>query len=105
MATAKKTPAKAKSSPTAAKKIPAKAKAPAKAKKAPERILVAERTIAKVKADEQFVMPMEVKNWIDRANSIMNHQKGEIERLKAENKELKTWRRWAEDRILKADYE
>jgi len=35
----------------------------------------------------------------------MQHQKGLIERLKEENAELKTWRRWAEDRILKADYE
>lgn len=105
MATAKKPATKAKTKPVAAKKPAAKAKVPAKTKKAPEKILVAERTVAKVKADEQFVMPMEVKNWIDRAQSIMAHQKGEIERLKAENKDLKTWRRWAEDRILKADFE
>lgn len=105
MATAKKTPAKKAARPVAAKKPAVKAKAPAKPKKASERVLVSERTIATAKTDEKFVMPMEVKNWIERANSIMNHQKGEIERLKAENKELKTWRRWAEDRILKADYE
>jgi hypothetical protein len=105
MATAKKPAVKAKTKPVAAKIAPVKAKAPAKTKKAPERILVAERTIAKVKADEKFVMPMEVKNWIERANSIMNHQKGEIERLKQENKELRTWRRWAEDRILRSDHE
>ena len=75
-----------------AKKAPAKAKVAPAPKKAPE-------------AEKTYTMPQEVKDWIDRANSIMNHQRGEIDRLKQENKELKNWRRWAEDRILKADYE
>ena len=92
MVTAKKAPAKAKSRPVAAKKAPAKAKVAPAPQKAPE-------------AAKTYTMPQEVKDWIDRANSIMNHQRGEIDRLKQENKELKTWRRWAEDRILKADYE
>lgn len=105
MATAKKTPAKATSKPVAAKKPATKAKVAPSLKKAPERILVAERTVAKVKADEQFVMPMEVKNWIERAQSIMNHQKGQIERLKVENTELKAYKKWAEHRILRSDYE
>lgn len=92
MVTAKKAPAKAKSRPVAAKKAPAKAKVAPAPKKAPE-------------AEKTYTMPQDVKDWIDRANSIMNHQRGEIDRLKQENKELKNWRRWAEDRILKADYE
>lgn len=92
MVTAKKAPAKTKSRPVAAKKAPAKAKVAPAPQKAPE-------------ATKTYTMPVEVSNWIDQAMSKINHQRGEIERLKQENKELKTWRRWAEDRILKADYE
>lgn len=52
-----------------------------------------------------YSMPMEVRSWIERAQSIMNHQRGEIERLKAENTDLKSYKRWAEQRILRADQE
>jgi hypothetical protein len=37
--------------------------------------------------------------------STINHQKGEIERLKKENTELKAYRRWAEQRILRSEHE
>ncbi len=47
-----------------------------------------------------FNMPQEVSDWIERAQSIMAHQKGQIDRLKAENTELKSYKRWAEQRIL-----
>ena len=53
----------------------------------------------------QFAMPQEVKDWIDRAQSIMNHQRGEIERLKEENKALKAYRKFAEHRILRSEAE
>lgn len=56
-------------------------------------------------SQQTFAMPTEVKDWIERAQSIMNHQKGQIELLKKENSELKTWRRWAENRILRSDHE
>ena len=56
-------------------------------------------------APQKFDMPMEVKEWIERAQSIMNHQKGEIERLKAENTDLKKYKKWAEHRILRSDHE
>jgi len=88
--TAPKAAAKAKTRAVAAKKPAARAKAP------PARKTVSEPT---------YTMPQDVRDWIERAQSIMQHQKGLIERLKEENAELKTWRRWAEDRILKADYE
>ena len=52
------------------------AKAPSKPRKAPE-------------GAKTFAMPQEVKDWIERAQSIMSHQKGEIERLKKENAELR----------------
>jgi hypothetical protein len=91
MATAKKTPAKK----VAAKKTATK----------DERILVSQRTIAKVPADQKFAMPMEVKNWIDQAHSTINHLRGEVERLKKENTDLKAYKKWAEHRILRSDYE
>lgn len=61
--------------------------------------------VTKKKTEPKFAMPQEVKEWIDRAHATMNHQKGEIERLKAENKELKSYKKWAENRILRSDQE
>jgi len=48
-------------------------------------------------------MPQEVSDWIERASSIMKNQKGQIDELKAENKDLKSYRAWAEKRILQMD--
>ena len=55
--------------------------------------------------EETFAMPMEVKEWIERANSMMNHLRGEVDRLKEENKKLKAYKKWAEHRILRSDHE
>jgi FtsZ-binding cell division protein ZapB len=88
MATAKKTPAK--------KTV---AKAPAK------KVLVQSKVVAKAKADEEFRMPMEVKEWIDQAASRMKSMQGKIDRLEAENNELKSYKKWAEHRILGSSYE
>ena len=52
-----------------------------------------------------LTMPREVSDWIERAQSIMTHQKGQIERLKAENADLKSYKRWAEQRILGMSHE
>ena len=52
-----------------------------------------------------YTMPREVSDWIDRAQSIMGHQKGEIERLKKENAELRAYRKFAETRLLRSDHE
>ena len=93
MATAKKPPAKK----APAKKVVAKKAAP---KKQEARLLVSERTIAKVPANEKFAMPREVADWIERANSTINHLRGKVERLERENKELKQYRKFAEQRIL-----
>ena len=54
---------------------------------------------------QQFSMPQEVKDWIERASSIINHQKGEIARLKEENAQLKAYRKFAEHRILRSEVE
>jgi len=56
-----------------------------------------------VAKDAQFDMPQRVKDWIDRAGSIMTKQKSEIDDLKKENQELKSYRAWAEKRILQMD--
>lgn len=89
MATAKKAPAKALKAPT-------KAKAPAPAKKA---------STAPKKQEQQFAMPTEVKEWIDQAMSRMKNMQSKIDRLETENKELKSWRKWAEHRILGSSHE
>lgn len=99
MATAKKTPAKK----VPAKKTVAK-KAPAK-KPATKNIMVSQRTIASAKRDEMFAMPQEVKEWIERSSSIMKHQANQIEQLKEENAKLKSYRRFAENRILGTSHE
>ena len=80
-----------------AKKPATKAAKPAPKPKAP--------TVPKKPPEPQYAMPMEVKEWIDRAQSIMNHQRGEIERLKTENKDLKAYKKWAEHRLLSSSYE
>lgn len=74
-------------------------------KKRTESVLVQENTISSTPKGQQFAMPMEVKEWIDRANSTINHLKGQIARLTEENNELKSYRRWAEQRILRSEAE
>jgi len=81
---------KARSSKTTAAKKPAVKRVP---------------TIAPMAPEQQYAMPAAVADWIERATSIMNHQKGEIDRLKRENSEMKAWRTWAEHRILRSDHE
>jgi hypothetical protein len=53
--------------------------------------------------EQKYDMPKQVLDWIERASSIMKNQKGQIEDLKRENAELKSYRAWAEKRILQMD--
>ena len=95
-----------------AKKIAAKA-APKKkveftpVKKAPAKKLVMEYIPPKkvVRREQEFSMPMEVKDWIDQAMSRLKSMQSKVERLEAENKELKSYKRWAEHRILNSSPE
>jgi hypothetical protein len=84
-----------------AKKVAAKA-APKKAAKTPTKKLVMEYVPPKkvVKREQEFSMPMEVKDWIDQAMSRLKSMQSKVERLEAENKELKSYKKWAEHRIL-----
>ena len=58
-----------------------------------------------VKREQEFSMPMEVKDWIDQAMSRLKNLQSKVERLEAENKELKSYKRWAEHRILNSSPE
>ena len=58
-----------------------------------------------VKQEQEFSMPMEVKDWIDQAMSRLKSMQSKVERLEAENKELKSYKRWAEHRILNSSPE
>ena len=57
------------------------------------------------KPQEMFSMPQEVKDWIERANSTIQHLRGQVETLKKENADLKAYRKFAENRILRSDHE
>ena len=98
MATAKKT------SKAPAKKVPAK--------KAPAKKVVAKKLAPKKKVEfsspssqQTYAMTREVKEWIERANSTIQHLRGKVERLERENKELKAYQKFAEQRILRSEHE
>lgn len=80
-----------------AKKIVKKVATKVVAKKAPPKV--------EITPPVQYSMPMEVKEWIDQASSRMRHMKSEIDRLKDENSKLKSYRKFAEHRILRSEEE
>jgi hypothetical protein len=53
-----------------------------------------------VQREQEFSMPVEVKDWIDQAMSRLKSLQSKVDRLEAENKELKSYKKWAEHRIL-----
>ena len=54
---------------------------------------------------EEFRMPQEVKEWIDQAMSRMRSMQNKIDKQTVEIAELKSYRKWAEHRILRSDHE
>ena len=70
------------------------------AKAAPKKTVAKTPAKAPAKREQTFDMPMEVKEWIDQASSRMKSMQGKIDRLERENMELKSYKRWAEHRIL-----
>jgi two-component sensor histidine kinase len=52
------------------------------------------------KSDQTFDMPVEVRDWIEQAGSRLKSMQSKIDRLELENKELKSYKRWAEHKIL-----
>ena len=52
-----------------------------------------------------YTMPKEVSEWIERANSTIQHLKTQVATLKEENINLKAYRKFAEHRILRSEAE
>ncbi len=80
----------------------------APAKKAPAKKVVSKKVAPKKQAEfsePTYAMTREVKEWIERANSTIQHLKGKVERLERENKELKAYQKFAEHRILRSEHE
>jgi len=75
------------------------------AKAAPKKTVKLTTPKKTVKQEQEFSMPMEVKDWIDQAMSRLKNLQSKVERLEAENKELKSYKRWAEHRILNSSPE
>jgi len=104
MATAKKPAAKkAAAKKPAAKKVAVKKVA---AKPAAKKVAKpATKMVMKYTPAEEFRMPVEVKDWIDQAMSRLKNLQSKIDRLSIENAELKSYKKWAENRILGTSYE
>ena len=49
---------------------------------------------------QTFDMPVEVRDWIEQAGSRLKSLQSKVDRLELENKELKSYKRWAEHKIL-----
>ena len=69
-----------------------------------KKVSAAKKT-TKIVKPEMHMMSQDVKDWIARASSIMAHLKGENERLKQENADMKAYKKWAEHRILRSEGE
>lgn len=64
------------------------------------------KTVAKKQSSEKlYTMPTEVSEWIERANSTIQHLRTQVATLKQENADLKAYRRFAEHRILRSEAE
>jgi hypothetical protein len=82
-----------------AKKVAAKA-APKKVATTPLKKVATTPVKKPVQREQEFSMPVEVKDWIDQAMSRLKSLQSKVDRLEAENKELKSYKKWAEHRIL-----
>jgi hypothetical protein len=80
-----------------AKKVAAKAALKKIAKKLVMEYIPLNKT---VKREQTFDMPVEVRDWIEQASSRLKSMQSKIERLELENKELKSYKRWAEHKIV-----
>ena len=62
------------------------------------------KPVAAKTQEQTYSMPKEVEEWIERAHSTIQHLKGEVSRLKEENENLKTYKRFAETRLTRSDH-
>lgn len=77
---------------TTAKKVAAKA--------APKKQVEFTPPKKPVKREQTFDMPVEVRDWIEQAGSRLKTLQSKVERLETENKELKSYKQWAQHKIL-----
>ena len=56
-------------------------------------------------AEPVYDMPIEVRDWIEQANSRMRHMQSKIDRLEEENRQLRSYKQFAEHRILRSEHE
>ena len=77
---------------TTAKKVAAKA--------APKKQVEFTPPKKPVKREQTFDMPVEVRDWIEQASSRLKTLQSKVERLETENKELKSYKQWAQHKIL-----
>ena len=81
--------------------------------KAPAKKVMAKKAVSKKLApkkqdefsEQTYAMTREVKEWIERANSTIQPLRGKVARLETENKELKAYQKFAEQRILRSEHE
>jgi uncharacterized small protein (DUF1192 family) len=59
----------------------------------------------KSKAGRDDRLPPEVQDWVEQATSRIRWLTNEVARLKDENKKLKAYQKFAEQRILKSDHD
>jgi len=52
-----------------------------------------------------YTMPQEVSDWIEHASSRLSYLQSEVDRLKRENNDLKAYKKFAEERLLRYDKE
>jgi hypothetical protein len=83
----------------------APAKKPAAKKVVAKKVAVKTPAAKTVVRPTEYTMPVEVREWIERAQSTMSHLRSEVERLKTENSDLKKYRTFAEHRILRSEQE
>jgi hypothetical protein len=83
----------------------APAKKPAAKKVVAKKVAVKTPATKTIMRPTEYTMPVEVREWIERAQSTMSHLRSEVERLKTENSDLKKYRTFAEHRILRSEQE
>jgi hypothetical protein len=59
----------------------------------------------KSKSGKDDRLPPEVRDWVEQATSRIRWLTNEVARLKDENRKLKAYQKFAEQRILKSDHD
>ena len=68
-------------------------------------VLVQSKVVATVKKEEEFRMPVEVKDWIDQAESRIRHLTTKVARLEEDNLKLRRANKVMEQRVMNMSVE